>query len=80
MNRSELEKLNIINNDFVTCDFIEQDRTIIKKYRFYEYEISVEVDEFNKFMGISGIKINREFIQSKHRRVGSINIEDLYED
>ena len=77
MNKSELDKLNVINDDFITRSFIEQNKNIIRKYKFHEYEISVELDEFNKFRGISEIKINRDFLKSKHRSVSSINIEDL---
>ncbi len=80
MNKFELDKLNVINEDFITCSFIEQNKNIIRKCKFQEYEISVELDEFNKFKGISEIKINRDFLKSKHRNVSSINIEDLYED
>ena len=80
MNKFELDKLNVINEDFITCNFIEQNKNIIRKCKFQEYEISVELDEFNKFKGISEIKINRDFLKSKHRNVSSINIEDLYED
>lgn len=80
MNKFELDKLNVINEDFITCSFIKQNKNIIRKCKFQEYEISVELDEFNKFKGISEIKINRDFLKSKHRNVSSINIEDLYED
>ena len=80
MNKFELDKLNVINEDFITYSFIEQNKNIIRKWKFQEYEISVELDEFNKFKGISEIKINRDFLKSKHRNVSSINIEDLYED
>ncbi len=80
MNNIDLDKINVINDDFITHSFIEQNKNIIKKCKFHEYEISVELDEFNKFRGINEIKINRDFLKSKHRSVSSINIEDLYED
>ena len=69
-----------INNSFITQDNTTQDKTFIKKFIFYEYELLIEVDEFNKFKGIKEIKINKDFLKTEQRQVSQLNIEDLYED
>ena len=80
MNKFELDKLNMIDDNFITHSFIEQNKNIIKKCKFHEYDVFVELDEFNKFRGICEIKISRDFLKTEHRSVSKINIEDLYED
>ena len=47
MNKFELDKLNMIDDNFITHSFIEQNKNIIKKCKFHEYEVLVELDECN---------------------------------
>ena len=36
MNKFELDKLNMIDDNFITHSFIEQNKNIIKKCKFHE--------------------------------------------
>jgi hypothetical protein len=51
-------------------------------YPFGKYEIKVMVDQYGIFLGISQIKVNKDFrnIEQKISSTGYIDIEDLYKE
>ncbi len=49
-------------------------------YPFDKYEIKVSLSPDNKFIGITGIKINKDFLSYKQKisRKGFHDVEDFY--
>ncbi|MEI8390042.1 MAG: hypothetical protein WCG23_09175 [bacterium] len=52
----------------------------IIKYKFEKYEITVELDEFQKFVGVIEVKINKNFLESHHKKTSKYDISQYYED
>lgn len=50
------------------------------KYKFEKYEITIAVDEFQKFLGVTEIKINKDFLESHHKRASKYDNSQYYED
>lgn len=58
------------------------DETQFINYKFGKYEIAVEVTSDNKFIGITGIKVNKDF-RSYHQKIAStkvLDVEEYYKD
>jgi len=68
---------NIID-DSSTGKTYSQSHTL--KYKFEKYEINVALDEFQKFLGITEVKINKDFLESHHKRASKFDVSQYYED
>ncbi len=67
---------NSTENDIERNEF----KTIV--YPFGKYQITVNLDNLNRFIGITEIKINKEFISSMHQIVlkDYHDVLNFYED
>ncbi len=56
--------------------------TTVIDYPLNKYEVKVRVDEDNKFVGIEEIKINKSFIENRHKTMqkGYYDVSKYYED
>lgn len=58
------------------------DETKSVNYKFGKYEITVEVTLDNKFVGITEVKVNKDFRSyiQKLASTESLDVEEFYED
>ena len=58
------------------------DQTQFINYKFGKYEITVEVTLDKKFIGITEVKVNKDF-RSYHQKIAStkvLDVEEYYKD
>ena len=63
-----------------TGEHIEHYKTII--YPFDRYEINVQLGPNNEFIGVIGVKLNKDFIAYEKKRMplGYHDVDDLYNE
>lgn len=74
MNNTAIQ--NVFDNLPTGSDLQEGKPT--KTYKFEKYEVNVLLDDFGKFLGIESIKINKDFLESHHKRASEFNFHDYY--
>jgi len=57
----------------------ETEQTITKIYPFDKFEIEVKLSETGKFIGITAIKMNADFLNYKQKLVAAENFHDAME-
>lgn len=55
------------------------ERTITKIYPFDRFEVEVKLSETGKFIGITAIKMNADFLDYRQKMIASIGFRDAYE-
>lgn len=58
------------------------DETQFINYKLGKYEITVEITLDNKFIGITGVKVNKDF-RSYYQKIAStkvLDVEEYYKD
>jgi len=54
--------------------------TQVVEFKFEKYVISVKLDESQRFEGITEVKINKDFLESRHKRASSFDVSCYYEE